>query len=54
MEIHFKEKIAMKNIKKCWGLSLPILFLITLSIVDSHRTALAETPELSRAVFYVQ
>jgi hypothetical protein len=44
----------MPTIEKfCIGL-LPILFLITLPLVDSYRPAHAETPDLSTAVFYVQ
>ena len=44
----------MKTIKKfCLGL-LPILFLLTLPLVDGYRPAHAESPDLSTAVFYVQ
>ena len=44
----------MKTIEKfCVGL-LPMLFLITLPLVDGYRPAHAENPELSTAVFYVQ
>jgi hypothetical protein len=44
----------MKIIEKfCAGL-LPILFLITLPLVDGNRPAHAGNPELSTAVFYVQ
>ncbi|MGD2099037.1 MAG: hypothetical protein PVG35_15785 [Desulfobacterales bacterium] len=39
--------------KFCIGL-LPILFLITLPLVNADRPAHAENPELSTAVFYVQ
>ena len=31
-----------------------VLFLITLPLIDGHRPALAENPELSTVVFYVQ
>ena len=48
------EKIPMKTIKKYYALYLPILLLITLPLVDVHRPAHAENPELSTAVFYVQ
>jgi hypothetical protein len=44
----------MKTIKKFYALFLPMLFLITLPLVDAHRPAHAEKPELSTAVFYVQ
>ena len=44
----------MNTIKKYYALYLPILFLITLPLVDAHRPVHAETPELSTAVFYVQ
>ena len=44
----------MNTVEKfCAGL-LPILFLITLPLVDGYRPAHAENPELSTAVFYVQ
>ena len=44
----------MKSIEKfCAGL-LPIIFLITLPLVDGSRLAHAENPELSTAVFYVR
>ena len=44
----------MKTIKKFYALFLPVLFLIALALVDSHRQVHAEKPELSTAVFYVQ
>ena len=44
----------MEIIKKFCVLSLPVLFLITLLFVDGSRSAHAEKPELSTAVFYVQ
>ena len=44
----------MKTIEKYCVLFLAMLFLITLSLVDSLRPALAESPELSKVVFYVQ
>ena len=44
----------MKIIKKICVLFLPVLFLITLPFVDGYRSAYAENPELSTAVFYVQ
>jgi hypothetical protein len=44
----------MKTIGKfCLGF-LPILFLITLPLIDGYPPAHAETPELSTAVFYVE
>ena len=44
----------MKIIKKFSALFLPVLFLITLPLVDGYRPAHAENPELATAVFYVQ
>jgi hypothetical protein len=44
----------MRIIEKFDGLFLATLFLIALPLVDSHRPALAENPELSKVVFYVQ
>jgi hypothetical protein len=44
----------MRIIENICVLILPILFLITLPLFDGHRPALAENPELSTAVFYVQ
>jgi hypothetical protein len=44
----------MNGIEKFWVGLLPILFLITLPLVDGYRAAHAENPELSTAVFYVQ
>jgi hypothetical protein len=44
----------MKIIKRFCVLFLPVLFLITLSLADGYRPALAENPELSTAMFYVQ
>ena len=43
----------MNNINKYYALYIPMLFLITLPLVDAHRPAHAETPKLSTAVFYV-
>ena len=48
------EKITMRIIQNICVLILPILFLITLPMVDGHKPALAENPQLSTAVFYVQ
>jgi hypothetical protein len=44
----------MKTIKKFCTALLPMLFLITLPLVDGNRPAHAENPQLSTAVFYVQ
>ena len=44
----------MKTIEKFCASLLPMLFLITLPLVDGYRQAHAENPELSTAVFYVQ
>ena len=44
----------MKTIEKSCVLFIAMLFLVTLSLVDSLRPALAESPELSKVVFYVQ
>jgi hypothetical protein len=44
----------MKIIKKFIVLFLPVLFLITLPLVNGLRPALAENPELSTVVFYVE
>jgi hypothetical protein len=44
----------MKTIEKFCVRFLPILFLVTLPLVAGHRPALAENPESSTAVFYVQ
>ena len=44
----------MKILERFWVPFFPILFLITLPLIDGHRPALAENPELSTVVFYVQ
>ena len=44
----------MKTIEKFCLRFLPILFLVTLPLVGGPRPALAENPESSTAVFYVQ
>lgn len=44
----------MKTIEKFCGLFLLILFLVTLPLIAGHRSAFAETPELSTVMFYVQ
>ena len=44
----------MKTIEKISVLFLPILLLVTLFMIDGHRPALSENPELSSVVFYVQ
>jgi len=44
----------MKTIEKFCVLFLPLLFLLTLPLITGHRPALAENPELSKVVFYVQ
>ena len=44
----------MKIIKKSCVLFLPVIFLLTLALIDGHSPAHAENPELSTAVFYVQ
>jgi hypothetical protein len=44
----------MKTIEKFWALFLPILFLVTLSLITGHRPALAENPGLSIVMFYVE
>jgi hypothetical protein len=43
----------MKSIEKFCMSFLPILFLITLPLVDGHRPVLAENAEFSTVVFYV-
>ena len=54
IEWHFTEKITMRIVENICLLIVPILLLITLSLVNGHRQAFAENPELSSAVFYVQ
>jgi hypothetical protein len=44
----------MKTIKNFYALFLPILLLLMLPLIAGHRPALAENPELSTAVFYVE
>ena len=44
----------MKIINKFCLRFLPVIFLINLALIDGHRPAHAENPELSTAVFYVQ
>jgi hypothetical protein len=44
----------MNAIEKFCALFLPILFLLTLPLIAGHRPALAESPELSTAMFYVR
>ena len=44
----------MKSIDRFCVLFLPILFLLTLPLVGSHRPVLAENPQLSTVTFYVR
>jgi hypothetical protein len=50
----FMEKVTMKTIKNFYALFLPILLLLMLPLIAGHRPALAENPELSTVVFYVE
>jgi hypothetical protein len=44
----------MKTVEKSCVVFLTILFLVAWSMVDGHRQVLAQNPELSSVVFYVQ
>jgi hypothetical protein len=44
----------MKTVNKLSVLFLPVFVLITLLLVDGYGPSLAENPELSTAMFYVQ
>jgi hypothetical protein len=51
----FVEKVTMKTIKNFYALFLPVLFLLLmLPLIAGHLPALAENPELSTVVFYVE
>jgi hypothetical protein len=49
-----KEKTTMKIIDRFYVLFLAVLVLLTLPLVDGHRPAFAENPQLSTVAFYVQ
>jgi hypothetical protein len=51
---NFKENNVMKIIERFSVLFLLVMVLITLPLVDGHRPSLAENPELSTVIFYVQ
>jgi hypothetical protein len=44
----------MKIIQRFSVIVLPVLVLITLPLLDGYRPSLAENPELSTVMFYVQ
>ena len=44
----------MKTIEKFFTLFLPILLLITLPLIAAHQPAIAEDPQVSSVVFYVE
>jgi hypothetical protein len=44
----------MKIIERLSVLVLPLLVLMTLPLIDGYRPSLAENPQLSTVMFYVQ